>query len=578
MINLKRLLNPHPLRRWLKHNKKLSWFLLGLIIIVAFFGGRGGETEEEVVESERATRVEVIDLNEYRESMRSVKASGQVEALEQVELRSEATGRVVYTNVAIGDTVYPGQVLVSINAGSLAAQLEQARADLEAMQATKVQLEAALVSQQATLADLERGPKPEELQLSQTQVEKAKQDLANHYADVKTTLKSAQSDMHEIVYQNIDGLFTNPRTNDPALIFGTENQLVKLQAQADRRRVETLLPSWLAEIDSITSLTTQDQLDVHIQTAITNINKVRTLLDALTSAALDAVGKSDDTKAGYLSLLDTQRGSVNTTLASVESQQQTIASQKVTVKQTEDQLLLTKAGTSNERIQAQEAVVNQAKAQITSQEAAIKRAVGVIHGIQAELGKTVVRSPIRGTVSTLEPRTGEFLTSGALVASVVNTEGLQVKAFIDSSDLWMVTKGASVKIDERFQGEVIHVAPSIDPATKKVEVRIVVNDSDTETIGTPPVVGQFVEVVIFSNIDEEGVTQTMQLPLQAIHTEGDKAFVFTINEDNKIESFEVELGNLVGVDVEVKTDVSELHMILASVRGVAVGDLVEIAN
>lgn len=572
---LKKLLNPHPLRRWFKENKKMAWAILILVLIVLFFAGKSGD--EAVKETkERSVKIEAIDLQAYRENARSVKASGEVEALEQVELKSEATGRITRVNVSVGDTVRRGQVLLSVNGGSLGGQLQQARADLESIKATRIQLEAALDAQLANLAEIERGPKPEEVALAQTQVDQAKQTLANHYGDVKTVLKDAHSNIIEIVYQNIDSFFSNPRTNDPALTFGTSDQLVKQQVQGARRRIETMLPQWQSELDLLTAITPQAQLDAALVDGTQKINEVRSFLDKMTTAVLGITGVGDSTQTTYLSTLDGLRATVNSTLTTIDNQQQTIASQKLTVQQTEDSLTLTKAGNSDELIKVQEAAVAQAEAQLLSNSAAIKRAQGAIYSISAELGKTVVRSPISGIVSTLEPRAGEFLTAGSLVANVVNTKGLQVKAYIDSNDLWMVTKGARVKINERFDGEVINVAPSIDPATKKVEVRIAISTEDVEA--TLPVVGQFVNVVIISSVSDDGEDIVIKLPLQAIHTEGTSAFVFSTNEEGKVEKHLVELGNLSGVEVEIKSDLSELNKILSSVRGISVGDKVELTT
>jgi len=570
---IKHFLHPHPILSWMKTHKKATALIAVIVVGGAFMAGRA--SEPEVVEKkQRIAKVDVIDLQEYRDNARSVSASGQVEALEQVELRSEATGRIVYMNVSVGDTVRPGQVLLGLNAGSLSAQLQQARADLESIQATRTQLEAALDAQKAKLADLQRGPKPEELTLAQTQVAKAEQDLANEYADVKTVLKSAQSDVIEIIYQNIDDFFTNPRTSDPALTFGTDDQFLKIQVQGGRRRIEEMLPIWDAEINSITAVSSQAEIDAKLELSITNINLVRTFLDNMTSAIIDITGVGDSTQTSYLAIMDSVRGTVNSALASIDNQKQSISSQKLVVKQTKDSLAITQAGNTSETIQVQQSAVDQAEANLVGNSAAIKRANGVIYGIQAELVKTVVRSPIRGTISTLAPRAGEYLTSGALVANIVNTNGLQVKAHIDSDDLWMVKKGASVKINEKFDGEVLSVAPSIDPATKKVEVRIALNTDDSA--GTAPVVGQYVDVVIASNVLEDGTELNITLPLQAINTQGDRAFVYTVNQEGIVELKQVELGDLSGVEVEIKTDLSELDVILANVRGISVGDKVEI--
>ena len=83
-------------------------------------------------------------------------ASGNVEAPTTIDLQFQNGGRLVALGVATGDHVSAGEVLARQDTSVLSAQLQQA--------------EAAVATQQANLASLMQGTRPEQLAVTQAQV------------------------------------------------------------------------------------------------------------------------------------------------------------------------------------------------------------------------------------------------------------------------------------------------------------------------------------------------------------------------------------------------------------------------
>ena len=236
----------------------------------------------------------------------------------------------------------------------------------------------------------------------------------------------------------------------------------------------------------------------------------------------------------------------------------------------QQQLELTLAGATAEQIQAQESQLQQAQGGVLSHQAQIKSARASVAAVQAQISKTIVRSPIAGTIATLTLKAGELVSPGALVASVVNTDGLQVKAFIDSTKRSVIDKGSSVVIEDVYTGVVTNISPSIDPLTKKVEVLIAIDNSQD----LPLVVGQFVDVTIeFTETAKE--TNSLFLPLQAVRVGQDQASVFLVNEEGMVEDQGVVLGVVIGDQVEVLDGLTDTVEIISSVRGLETGERVE---
>ena len=59
---------------------------------------------------------------------RSVVATGKIEPITKVEVKSKANGIIEALRVDVGDVITPGQVLVELDKETLAARLREARA------------------------------------------------------------------------------------------------------------------------------------------------------------------------------------------------------------------------------------------------------------------------------------------------------------------------------------------------------------------------------------------------------------------------------------------------------------------
>ncbi len=82
---------------------------------------------------------------------KSVVATGKVEALSQVDIKSKASGIIKFLYVNAGDRVREGQLLVELDKELLAAQVKQAKAFLDAAESKIQELQSQDVTSQANL-------------------------------------------------------------------------------------------------------------------------------------------------------------------------------------------------------------------------------------------------------------------------------------------------------------------------------------------------------------------------------------------------------------------------------------------
>ena len=124
--------------------RRLRWIILATVVIVIAGGGvvavRSMGSSPEI-SSEKLAKVERGDL------AKSVVATGKIEPLTKVEVKSKASGLVKSVLVDYGQAVRRGQILAELDKEQLHAQLREQKAALQASQA-------ALASAQASV---ERG-------------------------------------------------------------------------------------------------------------------------------------------------------------------------------------------------------------------------------------------------------------------------------------------------------------------------------------------------------------------------------------------------------------------------------------
>jgi len=116
------------------NRKRRRWILLGAIgaLLVLVISGVGlALRRNNQIDPSKLAKVERGDL------ARSVVATGKVEPLAKVEVKSKASGIVKQVFVDYGDRVKQGQVLVELDKEELQARVREARATLLAAQAAQ---------------------------------------------------------------------------------------------------------------------------------------------------------------------------------------------------------------------------------------------------------------------------------------------------------------------------------------------------------------------------------------------------------------------------------------------------------
>lgn len=367
-----------------------------------------------------------------------VSVTGRVKAAENVDLAFNQGGRVAYVPVKVGDKVYLGQILAQIEASEISAQLDQANATLR--------------MQQAKLQELQKGARPEEITIKELELQQAQQTLIDDYNNSINVINDAYTKASDAVYHQTDALFINDDQINPQLTFLVNDSELKSRVESDRGSLNVLLNSWSNEIgdlraDDISGL--KNSLDQ----SKTRLMTVRSFLNETAEAVNKSIALSSADLASYKLNINTGLTNVNMAISSINSAIQLINLQELTVQETQNQLALTKAGATIEQMNEQQALVDQAQANV--------------NGTQAQLYKSAIHSPINGIVSAVDIKAGEIAVISQPVISIISASQMEIETNVPEADIAKLKVGdkADVTLDAYGSDEIFGASVArIDPA------------------------------------------------------------------------------------------------------------------
>ena len=397
-----------------------------LIFVVGYFAfGSGGNGNDETVNVTRGSIVQEITV------------TGKTKPVDNVDLAFEKGGKVQSVSVSVGSRVVAGQSLAHLDTSELSAQLLQAQANVE--------------TQQAKLDDLRIGTRPEDIQIQQSAVEKAQQDLDNEYNSVPDVLNDAYSQADDAVRQQTDALFNNDEDINPQLSFKTTNAQAEIDASTQRYAVGQELKNWKNELNNLSSLSTQGSMDQALAFGRNHLSIIRAFLNRTSDALVGQINLSSTTVTTYKASLTAARSAVNAQLTAVNGEAQALAAQKLVVQQATDQLRLKQAGNTPQTIKAQEAQVLQARASAQQ--------------INAQIAKSTLHAPFAGVVTKQDAKVGQIASAGLEVISLISDGNLSIEANVSEVDIGKLAVGNPVHITldafpgEEFSGKVTYIDP-----------------------------------------------------------------------------------------------------------------------
>ncbi len=312
----------------------------------------------------------------------TVLASGQIEPLHLVDLSFEASGRVAELLVEPGSHVAAGELLARLESDRLALQVAQARARLD--------------SAQAQLAELQAGPRPQELAVAEANLAANEAQVWAAAADLGQLEEGASGAQLAAAEADLASAMADQRLAEDTHEAMLQCFTFEMPPTGEERTVCPALG------------TPEEQARFRLQAADAALEAARLRLDQLLAGAdADAVRAARSNVAAAAAQRDAVRAQL-------------------------DQL---RAGSSAGQIALAEASVGQAEAGLREAELALEGAT--------------LRAPVSGIVADVSATVGEMASAGAEVITLVDASGFKLIVSVDEIDVTRLAVGqaAEVQVD-----------------------------------------------------------------------------------------------------------------------------------
>jgi RND family efflux transporter MFP subunit len=535
-----------------------------IVAIACFFGF--SSKKQEVSSDNKIQEVELINVNDYQNGNTVISAFGQIESMNQVDLKSQVSGNLESVNVKIGDQVNKGQLLAEIDHDVLDAQLEQARAAVDSLKSS-LNLKVA-------------GATQEQISLSQKQLDSAKVALEkaeNNLTDVTKLTEESMRSKYNYASSSLDDA-TIKIYNSYTLVDTIKNNYFNNSDQQGLK-VKSILENKLSDVkDGSKNITDNIDSDDHNKID-SSIDQIIAYLDTVLSS-LTEVRDACDIYTYKNTVPDSVRSSIDSQKSVVSTIKNSIVSLKndISVSKTQNQNSINSAksavDTAKSAVAIQEASLNSVTASprdvdLEGINASIKQAEAAYRLAATNRDKAFIRAPFSGNVSAMPFKEGNLVTSGQVVASLVNKDGMQVRAYISEKEREYIEEGTSVSLGNGIDGIISNISPSINDSTKKIEVIIAITTEKSSLV-----IGDSIEAKIMAKKDLTESDKFL-LPLKSVKFNSEQSMVYVL-EENIVQEKKVKLGNVVNESVEVLEGLSMDDKIISSTRGLKAGDKVKV--
>ncbi|PCI30078.1 hypothetical protein COB55_00785 [Candidatus Wolfebacteria bacterium] len=536
----------NSIKELVKNNKKVSFTITVLVLILLWTITRPSSVDTSQIGSQiRSVQLTSIAMLAERES--TIPLTGQVKSENETAIRSQASGEIVQNAIPRGSSVRAGDIIASIENASERASLTQALGTRSIAQ--------------AQLAKLKSGAQDEELSILKANTRTAESSLETSKTEIFTSVRNVYEVSEDIIRNNIDQMLINPRSKYPKTIFFVSNTQLGTKIEDARFFIEKMLKTKTISnwIPTVIIVPAPANLNAEIEQAKERLTATDSLLDNM----IIAVNRLTETATLSQSTIEAWKGSLFGARTKLTS----------AVTKLDDSITALESPQNNLIIAIENEVLGVRGARsedIAIAEASVLQAQGVYASARARFEKTLIRTPISGTLNSLSIELGDIVSNNDIVGIVSNNSTLEIVTYVTGDEVPNINVGNTVIISNVHIGSVTYIAPAIDRDTKKVEIRIDV-PSYIKLLN-----GQSVSIEITRNPIQLDTIDDIRIPLSALKIAFDEHLVFTVDENNALIANKVTTGSLIGNDIIILEGISPTMNIVTDARGLKEGDIITI--
>ena len=513
----------------------LSWWF--------FLKGSGNGTEDVTYRTAEVERGDVVQ---------SFNATGVLQPLTVVDVKSKAGGEVVNLTVEEGTLLKKGDVVARIDPRDTKALFEQAVADLTSTQERKSQINYQL---QMQVSNTDTSIKDAESRLRAAKIQLLTLEARSKAQPSLTASAIAQAQAgYDVSTKDLDLIrqVTIPETR--AQVKGDlDSAKAQLDAaRANRDRNKNLLAKGYVSAQAAEAAESAYQAAVashrNAQERATNLEEnLRFQLSQAESRQRQAMASLQSARANSIEVGTTARD---------------LQQAREDVRQAESAVISAKANRRQ---------INVARSELKAADAAIIRSRVERDNAKVQLDSTTVLSPRDGVViqkyleeGTIIPPGTSVFSEGTSIVQIADVSTMYVEVQVDEADIAAVKVGqvVNVRLESEPQaplaGRVSRVNPGAVTANGVTQVKVRVEVKSNGKAKLMPGLNASCEFIQREKKD------VLMIPAQAVKREEGKTLVELMLKDNKTQMKEVKVGVMGNGNLEVLSGLGEGDLIVTS--------------
>ena len=393
----------------------------------------------------------------------TVTASGSVVAQTgaEVHIGSQITGVIKKLHADVGQDVKAGAVIAELDLPDLTAQLREAQAAYMAAETKATQAQTTLGQTSSEVMSQVREAKAavdsmrEKYYVARSNASQSKETVPQDVVRAENNLNSmiaALNTARATLTQTQAGAALNVSVTQSALNQAKANAL---KSDSDLVRNRSLYDQqFLSAADLDTFIATAKVNREIVDSDTQNLGLTQQKVAADLATAKDGVTQADQNVQAARAALKAAVSERHTVSAQIANQ----ADANAALAESEAALAVAQANVENITLRKQDVMQSQDAARQAGQLVAYN---------QAQVAKSIIRTPISGTVLNLNVQQGETLAAGLSAPTVIvvaDLNRLEVDTYVDETDIGKITIGQKVEVtvdafpSKTFPGTVFKVA------------------------------------------------------------------------------------------------------------------------
>lgn len=519
---------------------KKKWYILGgvilliLLVLPQFF-----KKKEETYTTAKAVEQTI---------KQTVEVTGQVESADDIQLNFKNSGLVRAVNVKVGDKVKSGQLLAALRADNVGAQIADAQAAVDIAQSELDKLLAGASSADLNITQEEVNSANLSYQTALSNLLDLENTRDRELANLKATAISAVNEKANIAQYSLDIV-------DDAIIDSEAERYLYVLNQATFFNAKTRYNDARSTLDNFFVLLGQgpdlNNQDVLLSTLDSLENSLTQSLQSVNSA-LDTMLVTIENSTYTSTVISSFKTSLNTQSTALSSAISAVQTASANLR-TKDLYYQNQIISANNSIQAAQKNLDLAKArlaykkepprdfQISAAQANVRRAQANLSRYYSELGDSMIKAPVDGTVTKVNVDPGEISSMTNFAISMIGVSNLQVEVDVPESDITKLAINDPVEITldafastQKFAGVISFIDPAATVINEVIYYKVKVSlNEQNELIKS----GMTADLSILT----EQKDKALVVPARAVVYKNDKAYVQVL-VDGKPQEKEVEIG------------------------------------